>query len=140
MERPIFITFLLVWQIIESVGLIFAIFLTFVFGILLTGDSYTTFDFVTSNIIPVLAGLLLIKIVITIALFKNKRWAILVNFVQNSLLLLTFLVLLFISYLHSTPFGFRYYFFILAYGFLTVGFYQYFKHPYSKQKKSKKPI
>ncbi|MBU8893526.1 MAG: hypothetical protein KOO66_12165 [Bacteroidales bacterium] len=137
MERPVFITFLRVWQIIESLGLLFAIPLTFIFGILLTGDSYTTFDFVTSNIIPVLVGLLLIKIVITIALFKNIRWAVFVNLVQNSLLLLVSLVLILASYFNSIPLSFGYYFFILVYGLLTVGFYQCVKHPYFKQKKRK---
>ena len=137
MERPVFITFLRVWQIIESVGLFFAIPLTFIFSVLLTGDSYTTFDFITSNIIPVLVGLLLIKIVITIALFKNKRWAVFVNFAQNSLLLLVSLVLIFVSYFNSIPLSFSYYFFILIYGLLTAGFYQCIKHPYFRQKKSK---
>ena len=135
MKRPAFITFLLVWQIIESVGLFFAIPFAFIFGVLLTGDSYKTFDFFAAYIIPILAGLLLFKIVLTIASFKNKRWAVMANFVQNSLLLLLFLTLAIAAYLQSVPFGSSYYYFILIFASLTVGFYLAFRHPYFKQQK-----
>ena len=135
MKRPEFITFLLIWQIIESVGLFFAIPFAFIFGVLLTGDSYKTFDFVASNIIPILAGLLLIKIVLTIASFKNKRWAAIVNFVQNGILLLLFIAIAIAAYFQSVSLGMGYYFVILLFASLTVGFYFSFNHPYFKQQR-----
>ena len=75
--------FLKVWQIIELVGIFFLIPISFFAGILFTGDSQKMFNFVNFYILPVLGLLLVVKIFVTIALFKSKRWALSFNLIQN---------------------------------------------------------
>lgn len=93
-KRPILINILLIWQIIEAVIIFFAIPLAFIFGILLTGDSYNIFNVVSSYVIPGIIVVLIIKLVTVIAMFKRKRWAAILNIIQNIVLGLLFLFLL----------------------------------------------
>ncbi len=144
--KPGIAVFLQIWQILELIGLLFAIPLVFFFGILLTGDSSKVFDFVNANIIPVMGIFLLLKIIVTIFFFKAKRWTIYFNLFQNLLLALIQLGLVvatFVgiaanpdisssSYFSTFPFLISVGFFV----FLTWANRQCLRHPFYKRSKN----
>ncbi|NOX33259.1 MAG: hypothetical protein GXP56_05910 [Deltaproteobacteria bacterium] len=98
-KKPDISTFLKIWQIIELVGLLSAIPLFFVFGILFTGDSPVTYNFVNSYILPSTGLFLVIKIIVAAALFKAKQWALYFNLIQSLILYLLLLAVIIITIL-----------------------------------------
>jgi len=139
-SKPGIVIFLQIWQILELTGLLFSIPLVFFFGILFTGDSSKTFNFVNMNIIPAISIFLLLKIIVTIFFFKSKRWTIYFNFFQNLLLVFIQLIIIVISFIAVTAnvksklsdyFSMIPGFFLLGfYLFLLWGFRQCLQHPF----------
>ncbi len=75
------------WQIIELVLLFFLIPGTYGLAILFTGDGDTVYNFYKTYIFPLLIILFIVKIIVTIAFFKNKKWAFYYNYIESILLL-----------------------------------------------------
>ena len=106
--------FSLVWQIIELAGLLFSIPVTFIFGILFTGDSYTVFDFVNTYLITSLAILFIIKLIVFISFCRDKLWPIYFNLIQNIILAIVCTVFIILS-IFSDLFSLLYIFFLLIF-------------------------
>ncbi len=132
--KPGIAIFLQVWQILELLGLVFFIPLSFAFGMLFTGDSNTFLNFVMNHIIPAIIIFLLLKIIVTVAFFKAKRWAIYFNFFQNiilSLLSVT-LIIIYIIAIIQFPDKTSSTLYSIAQLLIGIGFYSFLFWSYHK--------
>jgi len=84
--------FLKIWQVVELVLLFLLIPGTFGLAVILNGDDGQNkiFHGFISFILPVLVAFLLLKIVVTVAFFKGKKWTFYFNFVESIILLVFF--------------------------------------------------
>ena len=80
------------WQIIELVLLFLLIPGTFGLSIILNGDDSRNkvFHAYMMFVLPSLVFLLLLKIVVTIAFFKRKKWALSFNYIESIVLMVFF--------------------------------------------------
>ncbi len=76
-----------VWQIIELVLLFFLIPGTYGLAVLFTGDGNTVINFYKTYIFPFLIILFIVKIIVTGAFFKNRKWALYYNYIESIFLL-----------------------------------------------------
>ena len=95
--KPGIAAFLRIWQILEIIGLLFSIPLSFGLGMLFTGDSDTLVKQVIHYVLPGIGIFVIVKIVVLVAFGKSKRWAVYFNFYQNILYFLLCLILIFAS-------------------------------------------
>lgn len=130
-KRPQYVTLLLIWQIIEIAMLLFAFGFFYFFGVTWRTSLNSSVEPFIYNILAFAGAFLLIKIVVLIAMYKRKLWAVYFNLFQNIILVLLLFALFVIS---NDEISFGYYMIIfplLIIGFIkAVRFYYYQKLEY----------
>ncbi|RLD84246.1 MAG: hypothetical protein DRJ07_05230 [Bacteroidetes bacterium] len=91
-KKPKLVRFLLVWQIIEIVGLVFTFMMMFFLGVILPSGS----SIEETALYPIIfiGVFLVIKVIVRKAMKKKMLWAVYFNLLQNAILM----ILLFASF------------------------------------------
>ncbi len=74
------------WQVIEVIILLLLIPGTFGLAVVFTGDSNRLFNNYVAFVLPLLLFALIVRIVVTVAYFSNKKWSYYYNYTEGIVL------------------------------------------------------